>query len=128
MAAEGIQIAQMGTLIRKAAKAVVLFLLGLYFVDLLLSGNINNYLNPQWAWTSAVAAGFCFLLGAVGAYSMWKERAEHHPQFRPLAAFKAGTSVRGHDLAAHDHDGHRHAALSWPVLAILVIPLALGKG
>src|SRR5437763_16821380 len=103
MAAEGIQIAQMGTLIRKAAKAVVLFLLGLYFVDLLLSGNINNYLNPQWAWTSAVAAGFCFLLGAVGAFSTWKEWVEHGTKIRPFPSLKVGASTSDHDDTDHDH-------------------------
>ena len=87
-----------------SAKTVLLFGLALYFVYNILSGNLTNYINERFAWLSYVAVALFLLLGAGSALDLLRQRGHHH----------------------HEHDDHIHAALSWPLLLIVAVPLLLG--
>jgi uncharacterized repeat protein (TIGR03943 family) len=91
-------------------KTGLLIGLGLYFIALIFSGNLANYINQRFAWLSWVAAAL-FLL--TGGYSL----------FHLLTAHRGGHSHHDH---AHDHEGHTHGNISWGVLGIIAIPLVLG--
>lgn len=89
-------------------KTVVLFGLALYFTWNIVSGNLTNYINTRFVWLSYVAAALFLLLALSSAWALLRERREHaHPH---------------HD---HDHD-HDHGRMSWPMLAIVALPLVLG--
>ncbi|HYO88338.1 MAG TPA: TIGR03943 family protein [Candidatus Limnocylindrales bacterium] len=83
-------------------KTGLLLGLGVYFSVLILTGSLNNYINPRFAWLTFVAAGVFFLLGGYNLYML----------------------VRGQDEDGHDH-GHDHT-VSWGALLLLGVPLALG--
>lgn len=105
--------------VKAVTKTAVLVALGIYFAYNVISGNINNYVNPQWAWLSGVAAALCLLLGVVSLYSYIRDRQERthdHEHTNP-------DHENSHD---HMHEGHSHAGVSWPVLSVLGIPLLLG--
>jgi putative membrane protein len=87
-------------------KTAILFGLGLYFVYNVASGNLTNYINERFAWLSWVAAPLFVLLGAISAYSLLTRREEDHGE-----------------QGSHTHD---HGALSWPVLAVVALPLVFG--
>lgn len=87
-------------------KTALLVGLGLYFVYIIISGNLTNYINVRFAWLSYVAAALFLLLGAASAYRLLnRDPHEHH-----------------HD---HDHD-HAHGTISWAALAVVAVPLVLG--
>ncbi|MBK8020222.1 MAG: TIGR03943 family protein [Chloroflexi bacterium] len=96
-------------------KAAILLGLGLYFVYNILTGNLTNYINLRFAWLSYVAAAL-FLI--IGLYSIW----------HLLTAHRKGHAHEHNDQHDHDHahEGHSHGAISWPVLAIVSVPLLLG--
>jgi uncharacterized repeat protein (TIGR03943 family) len=92
-------------------KTALLIGLGLYFVALILSGSLANYINQRFAWLSWVAAAL-FLV--TGLFSL------HH-----LLTAHRGGHHHDHDHD-HGHEGHAHGNISWGVLGIIAIPLVLG--
>ena len=82
--------------------------LSLYFAYNIVSGNLTNYINTRFAWLAYVAAIIFGLLGAISAYELTKLRRENNP----------------HECS--DHGDHNHSHISWGVLAITMLPLALG--
>lgn len=94
------------TPLREWLKTALLLALGLYFVYIILTGNLTNYINVRFAWLSYVAAVIFLLLGAASAYKLLQARQHHHH----------------HD---HEHD-HDHSPISWVVLAVVAVPLVLG--
>ncbi len=85
-------------------KTALLAGLGLYFGYNIVSGNLSNYINARFAWLSCVAAGMFWLLAAISATDLLRKPA-----------------------TADDHpDHHHHAHLTWPILAVVAVPLALG--
>jgi uncharacterized repeat protein (TIGR03943 family) len=90
------------------AKTILLLGLGLYFVYIIASGNLTNYINVRFAWLSYLAAVLFLLIGVGSAYDLLKgHHHEHH---------------HDHD---HEHD-HNHGQMSWWVLGIVAVPLVLG--
>ena len=92
-------------LLMDGAKTALLFGLALYFVYNIVSGNLTNYINERFAWLSYVAVVLFVLLGVGSVLDLLRHRGHHHD---------------------HDHDDHTHAALTWPVLLIVAVPLVLG--
>lgn len=84
-------------------KTALLIGLGLYFVYIIATGNLANYINARFAWLSYVAAVIFLLLGATSLYRL----------------------IRPHEHHDHDHD-HDHTTISWAVLAVVAVPLVLG--
>jgi putative membrane protein len=86
-------------------KTALLIGLGLYFVYIIASGSLANYINARFAWLSYVAAAIFLLFGAASSYRL----------------------LRGHDHTHHPHEhDHQHATISWAVLAVIAVPLVLG--
>src|SRR6185503_5423654 len=52
------------------AKAALLLALGVYFVYVIASGNLANYINARFAWLSYVAAAMFLLLGGFSVYEL----------------------------------------------------------
>jgi putative membrane protein len=90
------------------AKTGVLLGLGAYFLYNIVTGNLTNYINVNFAWLSYLAVILFFALGGYSAYQIISTRGHHHD---------------AHDH--HDHD-HEHGGMSWGVLAIVALPLVLG--
>ena len=91
------------TPLTERVKITLLIGLGCYFVYIIVSGNLTNYVNARFGWLSYVAAALFLLLGIASAYQQdW---------------------MRNH---AHDHSDHDHGTISWGVLAIIALPLVLG--
>ena len=59
------------------AKTFILFGLGIYFVLLILSGNLTNYINLRFAWLAYVGAAIFFLLALVNCYVCLNPRRAH---------------------------------------------------
>jgi uncharacterized repeat protein (TIGR03943 family) len=104
---QAIVIEQANTRARRIAwaKSAVLIGLGLYFTFIIVSGNLNNYINMRFAWLSYLAAGLFFLLGAFSLYQNWRSR-------------NAPPTLTMNDPT--------HAAPSWGMIAIIAVPLVLG--
>lgn len=98
-------------------KTGLLIGLGLYFVYIIISGNLTNYINARFMWLSYVAAIIFLLLGASGALQLWRAltHRNHHDHHDHHA----------HNHDHHDHD-HDHGTISWGVLAVIAVPLVLG--
>jgi uncharacterized repeat protein (TIGR03943 family) len=88
--------------LRDWLKTALLIGLGLYFVFIIASGSLSNYVNIRFAWLSYVAAALFLLLGLASLLKL-RQQAAH----------------------AHHHD-HDHTGISWPMLAIIALPLILG--
>jgi uncharacterized repeat protein (TIGR03943 family) len=83
-------------------KTAVLAGLSLYFVAVILSGNLPNYINQRFSWLAYVAAVLLAALAAVSAFGMMR-----------IADGKA-------------MPGSHQRRLSWWTLAIVAVPLILG--
>jgi putative membrane protein len=81
-------------------KAIVLLGLAAYFVWVIASGNISNYINERFAWLSYLAAGIFIMLGA---YTAWQALANAKTSITPM-----------------------HRSFTWGALLITAIPLVLG--
>ena len=111
--------------LRKWLQPVLLLSLGLYLLDIVLTGRIALYVNERFGWLSWIAAGILLVLGAVGMVDLWRESVGFH---FPRHA--------DHNQLEHEHDrdhegpaqaGHRHGTVaSWPSLALVGLPLLLG--
>jgi len=84
-------------------KTALLFGLGFYFIYVIASGNLANYINARFAWLSYVAVALFLLLGAASAMELLRNRGHEH----------------------HDPD-HHHGQVSWLALGIIAVPLVLG--
>jgi putative membrane protein len=119
-------LAMFGTRTRQWAQSLLLLLLGLYILDNLLSGRIYYYINERFGWLSWVTAAILIVLSIVGVIDLMRKSQT------PSA--EAHHDHEGHDHSEHqhahdDHDHHGHqqgTAVSWPILGVLVVPLALG--
>ncbi len=119
---------------RKWIQSLLLLCLGLYFLDNMLSGRIFFYINERFGWLSWIATGIFLALGVVGIVDLLRERRkEHTHDEHDHAAHDHDECEHEHDhaddhgQAGHDHAGHQHgAAPSWPILALVGLPLILG--
>jgi uncharacterized repeat protein (TIGR03943 family) len=94
----GINIPAQRATAQQWVKTALLFAFALYFIAVIASGSLPNYINERFAWLSYVAAGIFLLLGT---HSLW-------------------TALRPQDAAG------RERGFSWGVLCVIGIPLALG--
>src|SRR5664279_2654888 len=78
---------------RQWLQAILLFCLGLYFLDNMLSGRIYYYINERFGWLSWLATLIFLALGTVGIVDLVRQRREDRAQ-----------SI--HEHAGHDHDDH----------------------
>src|SRR5258708_30440821 len=101
---------------RQWVLAAILLLLGMYFLDNLVSGRIYFYINMNFGWLTWLGTGVLLMLGATNAYDLLREaRAEGNPAREP------------NEYHPHEHNGdhdHSHAP-SWPKLALIAVPLIL---
>ena len=81
------------------AKSLILFGMGIYLALLILTGNLDNYINQRFAWLVVVGALLFFLLGLTNLYS-----SLHPPE--------------------HDHQ-HQHYHITWDILLVVAFPLLL---
>jgi putative membrane protein len=96
------------------AKTAILFGLAAYFIYVIVSGNLANYINARFAWLSYVAVVLFLLLGISSAWELLRKRGhEHHHDHEH------------HDHEHHDHD-HNHGQVTWLALGIVAVPLVLG--
>jgi uncharacterized repeat protein (TIGR03943 family) len=86
-------------------QAGILLALAVYMALLMLTGNINNYINERFQWLVVLAS---VIFAVLGAFQVWCA-------LRPQA--------HDHDHDHHDHD-HDHS-VSWGVLAVVSVPLML---
>ena len=86
-------------------QAGILLALAVYMALLMLTGNINNYINERFQWLVVLAGVIFAILGAFQLMNALRPSAHDH-----------------HD-PHHNHD-HDHST-SWGVLAIVSIPLML---
>src|SRR5258708_15588472 len=77
---------------RKWIQSLILLLLGLYFLDNLLSGKIYYYINERFGWLSWIGTAIFLTLGVLGIYELLRERR----------------AEQGHDHDHHDHDHSEH--------------------
>ncbi|MCC6615485.1 MAG: TIGR03943 family protein [Anaerolineae bacterium] len=89
-------------------KAALLVGLGVYFIWIIVTGNVTNYINTRFAWLSYVAAAIFLVLGAWGL----------------INAARAARHEHEHHDHEHEHD-HDHS-MSWGILAVIAIPLVVG--
>lgn len=97
-----------GADVRDWLKTGLLLGLGVYFVYIIASGNLSNYINERFGWLSYLAAALFLVLGVFSGLQTVRARQHHHAE---------------HDHHDHDHD---HGTLSWSTIAIVALPLALG--
>ncbi len=89
---------------KQVMKTAILLCLGVYFIFLIFSGNLTNYINIRFAWLAYLGAGIFLLLGLVSLKSLFSEDDHTHD---------------------HEHHDHDHGHISWGILAIVAIPLIL---
>ncbi|MGQ9907394.1 MAG: TIGR03943 family putative permease subunit [Candidatus Flexifilum sp.] len=99
-------------------KSALLIGLGAYFTWLIATDKLPNYINYRFAWLSYVAAALFAIMGLV---SGWHVYAHHLRRGRADPDHE-----HDHPDHEHDHADHQHAPISWGVLAIIALPLALG--
>jgi putative membrane protein len=105
------------------AKVALLLALGAYFIYVIASGNLPNYINVRFAWLSYVAAGLFLLLGLSGAYELLRPRKDP-AQLEPFKRDLLGTP-KTFQRRAQEVQGTHHP-ITWKALAIVAIPLVLG--
>jgi putative membrane protein len=121
---------------RQWVQSVLLLSLGLYFLDNMLTGRIFYYINERFGWLSWIATGIFLAMGVVGIADLLRERRAKPHDDHDHAAHEPHEHDEHdhHDHAEHDHlhdhdphAGHQHgAAPSWPILALVGLPLILG--
>ncbi|MCY4146391.1 MAG: TIGR03943 family protein [Chloroflexi bacterium] len=79
------------------AKLLILLGMGIYLTQLIISGNLTNYINQRFAWLAYVGAGIFFALA--------------------LASLLQRIMPSLH--------GHQHYRIGWDILLIAAFPLAL---
>lgn len=89
-------------------RTAVLLAMGMYLTFLLVSGNLSNYMNSNFHWLVAVAAGLFYFLGSWNLWIVWRSAAQPHTL---------------DDNLNISHEGHVHANVSWGAIAIASLPL-----
>ncbi len=79
------------------AKLLILLGMGLYLTQLIISGNLSNYINQRFGWLAYVGAGIFYLLALVSLWGRIK------PSFH----------------------AHQHYRIGWDIVLIAAFPLAL---
>jgi len=101
---------------RRWLQTALLLILGIYFLDILKSGNIAFYINERFN-ILALIAGIVFLVfGVISLVTLLQEPApgDGAPKEIDLAAPRGIPAHTGNKVA------------SWPVLGIMAVPLVLG--
>src|SRR5260221_5001404 len=112
---------------RQGFLAAVLLLLGMYFLDNLLSGHIYFYINMNFGWLTWLGTGILLLLGTISVLDLVREAREGDAVHVEHDSCEA--DAQGERGDHEEHDGHEHShshALSWPKLAIVAVPLVVG--
>ncbi|MDZ4766307.1 MAG: TIGR03943 family protein [Chloroflexota bacterium] len=91
-------------------KVALLIGLGAYFIYIIGSGSLTNYINERFAWLSYVAAALFIILGVFGALDLLRKPSSDDHQ-----GMSGGGALSG-----------GHAEVSWTVIAIVAVPLVLG--
>lgn len=81
------------------AKSLILFGMGIYLTLLILTGNLDNYINQRFAWLVVVGALLFFLLALV--------------------------NLRGSLQPAEHEHAHHHYHISWDIIVVVAFPLLL---
>jgi putative membrane protein len=89
----------------KLSKTAILLGMGIYFLVLILTGNLTNYINLRFAWVAYVGAAIFFLLGLVSLYGMLFPQEDDYQKY-------AGNS-------------NEKDSITWKMLAIVAFPLLL---
>lgn len=97
---------------RRWVQAMLLLLLGLFFVDTMLSGRITNYVNQAFAWLGWFAGIVFLLLGILNVVELLREPPHHEGDAMNVASVLANLNVP--------------SAPSWAVLSVIAVPLVLG--
>lgn len=118
---------------RQWLQAAIVTFLGLFFLDVLLSGRIAFYINEtRFIWLSWLATGILLIMGVVQIYGLMITNAppkstDKSPAKSDVIAIddKFGHTPGGsaHDHAGHAHDGGSQHAPGWGVLIVVAIPL-----
>src|SRR5579859_2291763 len=112
---------------RQWLQAIILLLMGLYFLDNMLSGHIYYYINERFGWLSWLATGIFLALGGVGIANVLRQQREERAHALEDHEHDHGDDHDDHDHAEHDHGhDHVHGAVSWPVLSLIALPLIIG--
>src|SRR5260221_6980072 len=110
--------------------AVMLLLLGMYFLDNLVSGHIYFYINMNFGWLTWLGTGVLLLLGATNIFDLVREaRSEGNPAHAEHQYSESGEQdecCEPDEPHAHEHNHDHSHAPSWPKLAIIAVPLILG--
>ena len=102
--------------LQECLKTAILGGLGLYFVAMIASGNLANYVNVRFAWLSYVAAALFLLLSLSSLLHLREARRHNHEH-----------QEHNHEPHEHEHQhDHSHPTITWPALAVVAIPLLLG--
>jgi putative membrane protein len=103
---------------RRWLQSALLILLGLYFLDNMVSGRIAFYINQSFYWLAWFAGVLFLVLGVIGVIDLVRE-----PRVQPMHDHEHNHQEHDHDI----HEGHAHShAVSWPILGVIAIPLVLG--
>src|SRR5579864_4435710 len=93
---------------RKWIQSLLLFVMGLYFLDNMLSGRIANYVNnDRFGWLSWMATTIFLVLGVGGINNLLKERREEAAHDHD----HAHEHEHDHENHVHDHHDHGHEHL-----------------
>ena len=79
------------------AKLLILLGMGIYLTQLIISGNLLNYINQRFAWLAYVGAGIFFALAATSLLQRIKPSLH----------------------------AHQHYAIGWDIVLVVAFPLAL---
>ncbi|MCY4466353.1 MAG: TIGR03943 family protein [Chloroflexi bacterium] len=64
------------------AKLLILLGMGVYLTQLIISGNLSNYINQRFGWLAYVGAGIFFLLALVSLWGRMKPSLHLHQHYR----------------------------------------------
>lgn len=81
------------------AKSLILFGMGIYLTLLILTGNLDNYINQRFAWLAGVGALLFFALGCTSLLESLNPRKHAH--------------------------GHHHYHITWDIILVVAFPLLL---
>src|SRR5258708_35170534 len=96
---------------RQWVLTAVWLLLGMYFLDNMVSGRIYFYINMNFGWLTWLGTGVLLLLGATNAYDLLRDaRMEGDPAHAEHAGCEAGEDncCEGDEHHANEH-GHDHS-------------------
>src|SRR5258708_10985352 len=104
---------------RQWLQALLLFCLGLYFLENMLSGHIYYYINERFGWLSWLATLMFLALGVVGVVDLIRQGREEHAHEDHDHHDHEEHGEHDHHEHNHEHEGHSHGAVSWPILLLI---------